>query len=119
MTLLGSMTFLRHGGWQQADVPLACFMLSAVLLLVLYDAAERPHRGFLVLSGVMAGMAAWTKNEGLLFLIALPTARIAVAWRPGGAKKLLKEAFCWGAGAAPLLAVVAIQKVCSRPATAI
>jgi hypothetical protein len=110
ITLLGSATFLRHGAWQQADVPLAFFMLSAVLLWVLYNAAEQPRRGFLVLSGVMAGMAAWTKNEGLLFLIVLPTACSVVAWRPGRTKRLLKDAFCWGIGAAPLLAVVAIQK---------
>jgi hypothetical protein len=111
ITLLGSAAFLRHGAWQQADVPLAYFMLSAVVLWILYDGAERPHGGFLLLSGAMAGMAAWTKNEGLLFLIALPTARIAVAWRPGLTQKLLQEACCWGLGAAPLVAVIAVQKM--------
>ncbi len=112
MTLLGIASFLQQGAWQYADVPLACFMLSAVLLLALHDAAERPQWGFVALSGLMAGMAAWTKNEGLLFLLVLPAARCGAVWRPGRTRVFLREAICWSAGVAPLAAIVVLQKVC-------
>jgi hypothetical protein len=45
---------------QYADVPLSAFMAGAVVLL------DQP-----LLCGVMGGLAAWTKNEGLLFLLLL------------------------------------------------
>ena len=40
-------------------------------------AMPRPSRRLLILSGLAAGLAGWTKNEGLMFLVALPVAR---AW---------------------------------------
>jgi hypothetical protein len=45
---------------QYADVPLACFFAGAVLCALL----ERP-----ALAGAFAACAAWTKDEGLLFLV--------------------------------------------------
>jgi hypothetical protein len=110
LILLGMISFLKLGTSQFADVPLAFFFLSAVLLLAIYDASERPNRGFLVLSGLAAGLAAWTKNEGLLFILALLTARCIIAWRWNCVKKTFKEIICWGAGALPLIAVILIQK---------
>jgi len=44
---------------QYADVPLACYFAGALILAFL----ERP-----VLAGLLAGLAAWTKDEGLLFV---------------------------------------------------
>ena len=43
-----------------ADVPLACFFLAALVFALL----DRP-----ALAGVFAGFAAWTKDEGLAFLV--------------------------------------------------
>jgi hypothetical protein len=110
LILLGMVSFLQLGTSQFADVPLAFFFLSAILLSVIYDASEKPQRGFLALSGMAAGMAAWTKNEGLLLIPVLLIARCAVAWRWDRLKIIYKELVCWGAGAVLLLAVIAIQK---------
>jgi hypothetical protein len=44
---------------QYADIPLACYITGALILAFL----ERP-----VLAGLLAGLAAWTKDEGLLFV---------------------------------------------------
>ena len=110
--LLGMVPFVQRGAVQYADVPLSFFILSAVVLLAFYDASERPNKRILVLSGLMAGLAAWTKNEGFLFLIVLPAARCAVVWRRRGATEVFRELICLTAGALPVLAVVAIQKVC-------
>jgi hypothetical protein len=112
LVLLGMVAFLQRGALQYADIPLAFFILSAVLLLALYDASEQPRRELLVLSGVMAGLAAWTKNEGLLVLIALPVARSAAVWRRDGTKRMLGDLLCWSAGVLPALVVIVIQKSC-------
>jgi len=44
---------------QYADIPLVCYFTGALMLAFL----ERP-----VLAGLLAGLAAWTKDEGLLFV---------------------------------------------------
>ena len=112
LVLLGMVPFVQRGALQYADVPLSFFFLSAVVLLAHYDASERPGRGILVLSGLLAGLAAWTKNEGALFLLVLPVARCAATWRRCGAREVFRELVYWTAGALPVLAVVALQKVC-------
>jgi hypothetical protein len=112
LVLLGMVPFLQRGAWQYADVPLAFFILAAVLLLILYDAAERPRAGLLLLCALMAGLAAWTKNEGLLLPIALPAARAVVLWRRRCLRRAPRELLYWMVGIAPVLAMVAIQKLC-------
>jgi 4-amino-4-deoxy-L-arabinose transferase-like glycosyltransferase len=55
--------------WQLADIPTS-FFLAASLALILTSPKQRDPWTFLLLAGVMAGAAAWTKNEGLLFGLA-------------------------------------------------
>lgn len=79
VALLASGTFIGHAASQYADVPLAYYFLAAVSLLSLSTvAAARAVPAVLVLAGTMAGFAAWTKNEGLLFLLAFGVASGAV-----------------------------------------
>jgi hypothetical protein len=59
LSLLGSPLLLMEVPAQYADVPLACYFMGALLFWLL----DRP-----VLAGAFAGLAAWTKDEGLLFL---------------------------------------------------
>jgi len=80
LAIAGGSTLVRNAATLYADVPLAACMA--------------------------AGMAAWTKNEGQLFLIIL-LAAAAVAWRH--IPYLL-------AGAAPMLAVLGIFKLKSTAA---
>jgi hypothetical protein len=76
-TLLATPSFIALGSWQYADIPLSFFFLATIVLLRLYD-DPRDNRlsaqhspGFLALAGLAAGFAAWTKNEGILFLGAI------------------------------------------------
>jgi hypothetical protein len=50
-----------------ADLPLAFFITASGLTLV--AALRSEDKRFFMVSGLMAGWAAWTKNEGLLFLL--------------------------------------------------
>jgi len=111
MALLGLVPFLQRGAWQYADVPLSFYLLAAVLLTILRDDDARLPAGLLLLSGLMTGMAAWTKNEGLPLLVILPAARAAILWRRGCLRQAPRELSCWVLGAAPLVAMVALQKL--------
>ncbi len=84
---------LREVPSQYADVPLACYIFGA-LVLTLLDRA--------VLAGVLAGLAAWTKNEGLLFLVLFLSA-IAIFRR--------RAAVAAVAGALPVALLVACFKL--------
>jgi uncharacterized membrane protein len=64
----------------------------------------------LFVSGLMAGLAAWTKNEGLLFFAVLLAVRGGVVWLRSGPRAAFDELACWIAGACPMLAILAIQK---------
>jgi hypothetical protein len=68
--LLGTPIYLQSAGGQEADVPIAVFYLATVSLLILASLHD-PDRGRITaLAGFTAGCAAWTKNEGILFLVA-------------------------------------------------
>jgi len=82
ISLASTPFFIEQGASQYADIPLSFFFLATVVLVhfcrqrSLQIPDGRPI-GLLVLAGVAAGFAAWTKNEGLLFLVALLVSQIA------------------------------------------
>jgi hypothetical protein len=78
--LLGTEGWLLWGTSMYADVPLAMFVLAAVIALDLADATAEPgRRAAAVAAGLSAGLACWTKNEGLLALAILLAARTVLA----------------------------------------
>ena len=108
--LLASVEFLEQGVVQYADIPLAFYIVASLSLLFFDDSK------CLVLAGVMAGFAASTKNEGLLFLVALVVARFIAQWRFGKISALRREVLFFGAGALPPLAILALFKFKYAPA---
>ncbi len=79
ITALGTASFWHVGALQYADMPLAFYFLAALMLCCLADqedAVPSCRSRYLLLAGFMAGLAAWTKNEGLLFLLVLPLTRL-------------------------------------------
>jgi hypothetical protein len=112
LVLLGTVSFLQRGAWQYADVPLAFFVLAAVVFLALYDATDRRRQALVFLSGLAAGLAAWTKNEGLLVLVAVAAAHTVMAWRRRAAGGMFRELLAWIAGTLPGLAAVVLLKAC-------
>lgn len=82
LALIGTPFFVTFATNEHADIPLASLMLATIALLAV---GEMP-----ALVGIAAGLAAWTKNEGLLFAaivaitVAIRAARIS-RWREFGA----------------------------------
>lgn len=109
IVLFGTVRFVRWGSAQYADVPLAFFYLSTLIILVEYETG-RPQRWSLCLAGMSAALAAWTKNEGLLFLVAVFCIHSFVQGLRLGWKHCARESLLMGCGAAPILIALAAFK---------
>jgi hypothetical protein len=121
--LLSTPLFVEQSAWQYADVPLGFFVLATMVLLCMDSVTgspkgphygrqggsrEPPHAsGWLAFAGLAAAFGAWTKNEGLLVLVAL-IALMLIRRRP-----LLP----FLAGAAPVLLVLAFFKFAIAPSS--
>jgi hypothetical protein len=97
LVLLASPSFLREVSAQYADIPLACYSAGATMLLLL----DRP-----LIAGLFAGLAAWTKDEGILFLAVFLTVTAILR------HKQISQA---AAGAIPGAALTAIFKLALAP----
>lgn len=67
LILMSTPTLMDTAYEQIADIPLSFFILAACVLMYFYFKLEQPR--LLILSGFAAGLAAWTKNEGILFVV--------------------------------------------------
>jgi hypothetical protein len=116
MILLGTPFFIAMGAAQFADIPLGFFMLLTIVLLALGSRQAPGGGGAFALAGLSAGLAAWTKNEGLLFVaVAVGALGItALARSPRGPG--LRKAAWFVCGALPALLIVAAFKATLAPA---
>jgi hypothetical protein len=106
---------LLHTSSQYADIPLGFLFLAAVVLFSLHDAAEGETPGLLVLAGMVLGLAAWTKNEGMLFLVVMGSLRILVSLSKRKPQESLHELIYLGTGAAPFILLVGYFKLFMAP----
>lgn len=67
LTLMGIPVFTTVSAVQIADVPVTYFILASCILMYMH--LTEKNTAFLLLSGFMAGLAGWTKNEGLQFAL--------------------------------------------------
>ncbi|HOW59987.1 MAG TPA: hypothetical protein PLO78_09725 [Candidatus Omnitrophota bacterium] len=113
---IGGAFFLAIGHYrfwataQYADIPLAFFMTASGLIMVL--SLQSQQKNLFFLSGLMAGFASWTKNEGLLFLLWIFLAFILVLYfkHRGKIKTLTKSAIGFMLGSSlPLLATILLK----------
>jgi hypothetical protein len=114
--MLGASSLASHGASQYADVVIGFFMLCAIVAVAMrHQMPGGENAGFLVMAGLAVGFAAWTKNEGLLFLVVFAGVFfLEAAWRSGW-KACLREASMLAIGLLPVLAVVAWFKLSLAP----
>jgi hypothetical protein len=101
--LLTTPAFCFMGANQCADIPIGFYLLSSLVLLLFHETNK--NNALLFGSGLMIGLAAWTKNEGLLFVIALLVARSMVLIRAEGVREAARQLLWMSAGLAAPLAV--------------
>ena len=106
LVLATTPCFATFSANQQSDVPLAAFLVLCVALLTL--ALEEGRADLLVPAGLAAGLCAWTKNEGLLYLGCLCA---ALLWR----ERKVRPVVLFLLGALPILALLAGFKLGLKP----
>jgi hypothetical protein len=117
LVLVGTPAFLRIGPWQYADIPLSLYILGSLALLCAANLVEVPRRPALALAGVFASLAAWTKNEGLLFFAVLT---VVVFLSEGFSSRWTYAGISVGwfvIGSLPVIAVTLYFKFCLAPVT--
>jgi hypothetical protein len=115
LLLLGTSSLVNHGTSQLADVPLGFFMLATVTGLILKERLPERATFFLAMTGMMAGLATWTKNEGWLVLVSVVVARAAVLGYIRGWVAWSRELPHFVFGLAPVLLTVLWFKLALAP----
>jgi hypothetical protein len=108
--LVATPYFTGHAAEQYADVPLSFFYLATLVLLCLAEREGEGRRGPLALAGLACGMAAWTKNEGLLFLICILLVRSWTLARKSGIRSGWRQTWPFIAGLLPVALIVLFFK---------
>jgi hypothetical protein len=114
LVLLANRPFLQHLSWQYSDVPLSLYYLGTLVLLFISHADAHP-RPVLMLAGLFASLAAWTKDEGIAFAAVILVCLAALEWWQGRWGRLLRSLPWFVAGALPGLLVVASLKLWLAP----
>jgi hypothetical protein len=117
IVLLGASAFTRHGASQYADVYIGFFFLAAVVLASLAFEGATERRGVMILAGTAAALAAWTKNEGILFLFFFLAAGTLISGIFDGARAGLRRLALLAAGALPIALLVLYFKMRLAPPT--
>jgi len=107
LALLSTPCFVGFAANQQADVPVSALLLAACALTAIALESMQPRA--LLAAGFAASLAAWTKNEGTLYLSCLAAALLATRWAP--LRERLRGVLRFGLGALPVLALVAWFKL--------
>lgn len=109
LVLVASVSYWQYAALQYADIPLAMFMLAALCVAVIAETQQwRP--GLMALSGILASLAAWTKDEGAVLLVGLGVTVLVRARR---------RALAWLAAALPATLLVAVFKLVLTPGSPI
>lgn len=114
IVLMGSHKFIQISTYQIADTPLAFYFLATLSALCLF--VRHGLSRHLYLAGMMAGFAAWTKNEGVLFLIACGISFAIVYYKQKPVAEVAKALAVWTLGLLPVALVVIGFKLAHAPA---
>lgn len=115
--LISTPFFLRHATSQYADVPIGYFFLATLVLLALHDGFSKNDDKLLILAGAMAGFSAWTKNEGLLFIGVIATARLVAVVPAKGLRFYFAQMLSIAKGLILVLVVIVYFKVALAPSS--
>jgi len=116
LAILGATSLIRVSASQYADVPLAAYIVTAVCFLVYALEVEAVGKSVVLLAGLSAGLAAWTKNEGLLFCVSIVLAHLLSIVHRLELLRRLATLFALLAGILAVLAVAGHFKFRMAPA---
>jgi hypothetical protein len=88
IVLLSSPLLINEGVGQQADIPVAGFILVSLILVALFFKTQESN--LLFLAGLTTSLTAWAKNEGFLFIV-INTALLIVFLAASGKIRNIKK----------------------------
>jgi len=115
LVLLGTSFFIKHGAAQYADVPLGFFFLATLVLFCLHERSLSHNNNLVSLAGITAGLSAWTKNEGILFIVSILAVRLIVIISQKGWRAYLSELRSFLIGLLPVVAIIIYFKIYIAP----
>ena len=108
LLFMATSTYIATGAGLISDVPVAFYILAASTLIYIYYHLK--NSALLGLAGFMAGLAGWSKNEGLLFV-----AGSCLALALAGRREMVRTLAVYLAGLALPLAVIVYFKIALAP----
>jgi hypothetical protein len=116
LVMLTNVAYMGQPMAQYADVPLGYYYLASIVLVFLaWSSEEGLKRALLVLAGLSAGMAGWTKNEGLLFLLVMAASYALAEWIFEGFRKAVARVPWMLSGLLPGLILTGCLKLMLAP----
>jgi hypothetical protein len=103
--------FLNVSTYQYGDAPLAFFILGTIVLFSLKDHYPNLSFRLLFLAGLTASCAAWTKNEGVLFLVLIILIRFIGKMRRNNWFGILKQFLYFSLGMSFVLGTLIYFKI--------
>jgi hypothetical protein len=100
MVLLGTPFFVHLSFAQYADIPLSLFFLATMALLFIHGRRDTASMRILVVAGLIAGLSAWVKNEGLVFFLVISITYFAFSWRALGWESASRRLWMFAYGGA-------------------
>ncbi len=112
LLLMTTPQVLEQAAAQYVDTTVGLFIAGALALIVTAWQSEQAQarRGLLLLAGLMAGSAAWTKNEGIAFSGMALLALGAFGLRTG-VRSAWRDSVAFVLGALPMVACLLSQKL--------
>lgn len=111
LALVAVPEFVSQSTHQLADIPVGYFTVLALVLLL----PTEPGAARLSLAGFSLGLAAWSKNEGLVAAIGLASTYVWFRGRTAGWRTALDAVRDLTIGLWPMLVVLALFKILVAP----
>lgn len=110
LILLCTPFYMTMGDSQYADNTVGFFFLATIVLLTYARNQNKFNPNLFVATGITAGLSAWSKNEGLLFIACLLLAQLSVLFYKNY-RELIREMRYLFYGMIPILVLIMYYKL--------
>lgn len=114
LILLCTPFYMTMGDSQYADNPVGFFYLATIVLLTFARRGDSIKPSLLITAGITAGLSAWTKNEGLLFIACLFISQLTLLFFKNHRELLLELKYLF-LGMLPVLLLIAYFRIAIAP----